>query len=83
MNDPAPYIDSERLRLLGKEEAFAREIHYEAAAAFRAAVIEARENGGSLREIGDAAGRSHARIHQIVRGVTGSKNRGASGGGSD
>jgi hypothetical protein len=66
-----------KLARLANAEETCRLKHADAAAAFRLAVVEARENGGTLREIGEASGRSFARIHQIVRGVTGSDNRGS------
>lgn len=57
----------DKLRDLAEREQAAREAALAAAAEFRAAVVEARAAGGTLREIGEAAGRSKARIHQIVQ----------------
>jgi hypothetical protein len=72
----------ERLAALGalaEREREAREAAYAAAAEFRAAVLEARAGGATLREIGDASGRSFGRIAEIVNGVTGADNAGADG----
>lgn len=65
------------LRRLADREQKARDAAYAAALAFREAVVEVKATGASLREIGDASGRSFARIHQITRGVSGPQNKGA------
>ena len=39
-----------------------------AASEFRAAVLQAHEAGESLRAIAEAAGVSHVRVHQLLRG---------------
>jgi lambda repressor-like predicted transcriptional regulator len=41
----------------------------EARTAHHAAILAARKSGESLRDIGKAAGVSHARIAQIVKGA--------------
>lgn len=66
-----------RLKTLADREQKARDRATAAALDFRAAVVEAKEAGGTLREIGDASGRSFARIHQITSGVSGKGNKGA------
>ncbi len=57
---------AERLGALADREQAAREAAHAAAAEFRAAVVEARQAGASYRTVADAAGRSNARIAQIV-----------------